>query len=414
VPILVHHLGTDNFGIWNAALAIAAWIAVLDLGFGVGLTNCLAASYGRNDEESGRRYVASAFLVVTAMATLLGIVLAFVAPRVDWQGLIGDSSSSISLTLSTTVLAALAAAVIALPTSLATGLFAGMQLSYIASAFFIAGQSLAFGLLLLGTRLHWSMPTLLFSFVLAQSASSGLSVLYGFGGPLRDLRPQLSDFSPEILRDLARRSAPLFLYQIGATLVNQTQVLVIAHRLNLNAVSSYAVLTRMLTLLASLIFISTTSFLPAIREAHERGDSRWARKAFSRLLRIRLVASAVSAILLILVGNSVVSAWTGSPDFRQPTAAWVTLALLLVTSAWVTSWTELSTIMDRTWRLVPLVLANGFGTLFLTWLAAPRYGIPGVFVASTSVSAVALSWILPLVTRRALSPLAESRVPIRS
>lgn len=195
------------------------------------------------------------------------------------------------------------------------------------------------------------------------------------------------------------RSLPMFLFQVGALAVNETQSIILARRCGLAIVADYGIAFRLYLLVASLIQLGTNSFIPPLREAHERGDRPWVGVAFRRLLAIRLLIAVAGAAGMVLLGNELLAVWLRRDDVVFAWPVWATLAVLQVAAAWVSAYSELLWIMDRVWALVGLVALNGAVTVALTWAMVPAYTVLGAFLAVSAVTVAVNTWALPLLAR---------------
>jgi O-antigen/teichoic acid export membrane protein len=210
-------------------------------------------------------------------------------------------------------------------------------------------------------------------------------------------------FSPDSLRRLLRSSTPLFLFQLGALLVNYSQPFILARVTNYELVADYSLLQRLYTLAGTVFVLSTSSFFPAFREAFEKGDRQWVRRNFFRMLRLRLALAGILGLLLAGAGNIILRGWLGKDAASFAASAWIVLAVLLLVSAWGTAFSDLLTVMDRIWVQVAVVLVNGAGTVLLTFWLAPRIGILGALLANGFIPLLVWSWLGPLRSRAILA-----------
>jgi len=266
--------------------------------------------------------------------------------------------------------------------------------------------------MVLGIRFGASLPGLIFVFGGAGLGVSLLNLLHIAKVEMPWLRPRLSLVSQRAMRRLLETSVPLFLFQLGALLVNNTQLVLLAHRSGLATVAEYSILMRLYALLGGLIILSTGSFVPSFREAFERGDHTWMRQGFKRMLALRMAMATGSAVILMIAGDWLLGIWLGDVGIRFGFPVWGTLAVLMVATTWVTAFSDLLTIMDRIWIQIAFVLVNGLSTVGLTLWLAPQFQVLGAVVAFGFVTVSLLSWSLPLSARVILA--VRSRTPTGS
>src|SRR5271166_3386104 len=62
VPLTVHYLGAERYGVWLTISSLLLWVALTDFGLaGNALVNVLSEAAGKDDREAARHYTASAF-----------------------------------------------------------------------------------------------------------------------------------------------------------------------------------------------------------------------------------------------------------------------------------------------------------------------------------------------------------------
>jgi len=302
------------------------------------------------------------------------------------------------------VAAAIGAFLMGLPLGSVPQVYAGYQKTYVVNAFNLVGTVLGLAVLVWAVMSRASLPILVLSLAAGGLLASSLALAYARKA-LPWIRFRIAHVSRDALRALTARSIPIFLFQLGALAVNETQVIILARRSGLSTVTDYAVAFRLYAVIASLIQLGTASFVPPLREANERGDRAWAVRAFRNLQMIRTTLAGIGGLGLIFLGNLVLQVWLGRADMVFGAGVWLSFAVLLLGSVWGTAYSEFLWIMDKLWPLVGMVLMNGAVTIGLTWWLAPTYGVTGAVVASTVFTGAVASWVLPLMAR----PLLRSR-----
>lgn len=399
VPLVLAYLGKERYGLWSTITTVVAWVALFDFGIANGLVNCIARAHGRDDREEAARYVSTALALLLGIAGALAILLAAGAVHVPWGALLAVRGAVDDRTVTWSVIAALATFLVGMPLSVVPQIFAGYQRAYVANAFALVGTSAGLAILLLALRAGAGMPALVVVFGAGALISSGLGLGWALSRGMPWLRFRASAVSREAVGALMSRSAPIFLFQIGALVVNETQSIILAHRCDLATVAEYSIVMRLYVLAMGLIQASTASFVPSFREARERGDVAWLRAGFRQFLRARIGLALAGGTALAVLGNPLLRFWLRRSDISFEPAVWGVLAVLMVAATWVTAYSDLLSILDRLWVLVLLVFFNGAVTVTLTHLLAPRFQVLGVLLASGAVTALVFSWLIVLLAR---------------
>jgi len=399
VPLALSYLGKEQYGLWAVITSFVAWTGLFNFGIINSLVNALSEAHGKNNPEAAKSYVSTAFFVLVAISATLGLIVSLCAAWVPWSWILAVRIPIAQRTVMWTVLVALFCVLAGLPLSITGQIYAGYQKSYMANIFSFLGTLTTLAALYVVVWTKGGLPSLVFAFSGPGVLIGIINLLYLTRKEMPWIAPQLRYVSHQAMRRLSKVSTPLFLFQIGSLLVNETQMITLAHVTSLKLVSEYSILWRLGSTFASLIGLGTGAFLPAFREAHERGDSGWMKAAFRRMLMLRMLLAGASAFALIFGGNFFLRVWLHRGDFSFPSSVWIVQGVVLVNAIWGNSFGEFLTIMDRIWIQVAMVLFNGIVTVGLTIVLAPRFGLLGAVISVGFVTAFFWTWLTPLLAR---------------
>jgi hypothetical protein len=71
IPLTVHYLGNERFGLWMTISSVFAMANFADFGIGNGVLNTVADAFGKNDFDRIRAAISSGFAVLGAVGLLL-------------------------------------------------------------------------------------------------------------------------------------------------------------------------------------------------------------------------------------------------------------------------------------------------------------------------------------------------------
>jgi len=403
IPLALSYLGKEKYGLWAVVTSFVAWTSLFDFGIINGLVNALSEAHGKDNPADAKGYVSTAFFALSAISAVLGILLATCAGWVPWSRVLAVRFPISQQIVMGTVVAALTCVLVGLPLSIVRQIYAAYQKGYIGNLFNLFGALMTLAALYVVVRTKGSLPSLVVAF-------SGPLVVVGFANLLYLTQKEMPWLSPRLglvsrraLRRLSSTSTPLFLYQIGALLVNEAQMIVLAHVTSLETVSEYSIIWRLSVTLSSVVALSTGAFIPAFREAYERGDRDWMKAGFRRMLILRMGIAFAAAFALIFGGNTLLRVWLHRQDFHFSNSLWVAQGVVLASSIWVTAFSDFLTIMDRIWIQVVMVMANGLVTIGLTLCLAPRLGLLGAVISIGFATVGFWTWLAPLLVRRFFS-----------
>jgi len=397
IRLSLSYLGKDRYGLWMAIGSIVGWANLADLGLARGIQNHLSAANGRDDRELAARYVSTGLVALASLAIGLAVLSIPALFFVSWADVLNVRDAGLARETPWIIAAVLGCFLFQFPLCIVPTIYAAYQRGYVDAIFNILGSVLSLAMLVAVTHLQLSLPWL----VLATSGTGVAMLLVNFGWALREmpwLRPRLRLASRETLGALGRTSAALFIFQIGALLINETQSVIIARRLGLAQVAEWSVLMRVYLLPPMFIQMVDAPLIPAFREAHIRGESKWLHTAFWRVTKLKAVIGIVSAGLYLAIGNMAAKLISGQ-DMTFSRAIWAACGLSLLITVWNQSYNDLMIAVDRLRLLVMTVFVNGLVTPVLGYFLAPSLGLLGMVLAMPAFSLLVSAWLLPWASR---------------
>lgn len=410
VSVLLSYLGKERFGLWSAIMSTVVWLSLSDLGLASGLVNVVAEAHGRDDREAAARAVSTTFCVLALVAVVLAGVFAVVIPFVSWDGFFGARGIVPAEMARLSVTAAVATFLLGLPLSITPAVYAGYQKSYVANLFMGIGSCVTLAAVGAVIWLRADLPTLIFVLSLAGVLTNLVNLLVLTRRQMRWLSLRAARVTQHAWRRLARTARPLLFFQIGALMVNQSQLFTLAHTTDLGTVADYSLIVRIMQVFSSVVLLSTGAFFPSYREAMERGDADWVRTGFRHMVRLRMGLAAGFALVLLAFGNPLLRLWLQRSDVSFGPVVWAALGAHLLAGAWVSAHSDLLIILDRIWAQVGLVMVNGTATVLLTLWLSPAHGVLGVIVAGAFVTVIGWTWLFPLLARPILTAPASEVV----
>ena len=85
VPLTIHYLSNDQYGIWLTLSAILGWFSFFDIGIGNGLRNKLAEAIAAKDFEIAKKYVSTSYSILSAIFFSLPVLFAIINPYLSWS-----------------------------------------------------------------------------------------------------------------------------------------------------------------------------------------------------------------------------------------------------------------------------------------------------------------------------------------
>ena len=398
VPIALHHLGEERFGLWATLASLIAFLALTDLGVGNALVNAVARAAGSNDREEVAAAVSSAFYILVVQGTLVLAIFAASYSFIDWAKLFGLQAELARTEAGPAVAVLVALVALQLPFGAAQRVREGYQESFKNNLWQMAGNILGLLGLLLVVQMDLGLPWLVLALAGAPLAASLANTWRHFG---RD-RPWLKPRWRAVTRQAGRvlfRSGLIFSALSAFTFIGiYSDSLIVSHLLGAAAVTEYAVVQR-LSLVAYIFHAFIITLWPAYGDAMARGEYDWVRTAFRRSLVISLGFGAMVALGMGIAGPGLIRIWVGA-DVLPPPGLLYGFCTYILLSAFIGS---IATIFNagpllryQFWILgvaslvalvLKVVLCKEYGVAGVIWATAIAFGffyvVPGWLIVRT-------------------------------
>lgn len=326
VPLTLHYLGTELYGIWMVLTSFNMMLAFADLGIGNGILNEVARAFGRDDRVQIRRVVSSGYALLLGIGALLAAGFLVAAPFVPWARLFNVVTPEARAAILPAVAVFVLCFAAGLPASVTQKVQVGLQQGFNNGLWQAAGNLLGLAGVLAAIAVHGGLWLLVLGLVGGPLLGNLLNTIVFFART-RDLRPAPRFVNRAALAATSHTGGMFFMVQIVVAIAYGLDTMIIAQVAGAAAVAQYAVPDRLFALITTVVTMALTPLWPAYGEAIARGDGPWVKRTFYRTLRVAALFSTAMSLVLILGGQTIIHYWVG--DVVRPS-----LLLLLGLGVW--------------------------------------------------------------------------------
>jgi O-antigen/teichoic acid export membrane protein len=386
VAVSVRALGDMRFGVLATLSTLTGLMAFADFGIGSGLMTHLAIADGHGDARRARAMVSAALCGMLALGLLvaaLGVLAAVILP---WNRILGAPIVDAG-ELRTAVAVFFVFAGLAIPAGIGQRTLIGLQQGLIANSWVLAGATASLAGVLVAAVAH---PPL-WCFVLA---SMGLPIMvatlqstWALFRSHAHLRPSRSLVTRDSLRSLASVSGLFLALNVAVAVAYQTDVVIVASTLGAGSAAVFAIGLRMFGVVSGTLGGASQQMWTSMAEALARGDVKWVRSRFLRIILGTIVVSVPSTMLLVTLGRPLARLWVG-PELIPPLGLLAAFALWTVYSLAMTQISFLLNAAQIVGPQVVMALSMAPANLVLSLWLTRHIGITGPLVGSLTAHVV--------------------------
>jgi len=316
IPVALAYLGDEKYGVWATVLSVLSWISLFDIGIGNGLRNKLAENLKNYDSLKTRKYVSSAYIMLTIIVMILMIVTVSLFSLVNWKSFFkveANFSDNLTIVMNISIICMCVSFVM----EICKSVYLALQKNHITNLMGLVQQAL-----------------MLFSVVILKKYTNGnlvfVAIAYGISNLVvelfftlklfkynRDFIPKVKYFSREEAKDTTGLGIQFFIIQIAAMILYATDNIIITQICGPVQVTPYTTANKLFSMITAVFSIMIAPYWSAITVRKVAGDISGIKKAEKKMLRLWKMAT-IGCIFLIIVFKPVVHIWLQRDMTFQP------------------------------------------------------------------------------------------------
>lgn len=310
VPLSLNCLSSYEYGLWLTINSIFIGIDAIDAGLGNGLRNRLAEAMAKEDKNTARKQVSSAFGMLIIIIVPLVVFLSIIISHVDCHKLMNVDPQLVP-NLNDILIASLAIMGSTFIFKIIGNIYLGLQLPAINNLLVVLGQSVSLLILFIISLFGKSeLMTVILAFTLSPLIIYLLAYPITFFWRYKYLTPSIAFFDKKTCKDLLSLGISFFIIQISGLLLFMSSNFIISKVLTPAEVTPYQISYRYFTILYMLFTIIVSPLWSATTDAYTKGDWIWINKAMKKINLLLLICIFV-VIVMFLFSSTFYSLWIG-------------------------------------------------------------------------------------------------------
>ena len=312
VPLTVHYLGPERYGVWLTIGSLLTWMSMTDFGIaGNALVNLLADAHGKEDRRLAGQHASSAFWALVALSVSIGAIFLFTFHLIPWPTVFHVSSAVPAAELDRACAYSLMFFVVGFPLSMVSSVYGAYQDGFMANIWNIAGSAIALISLIVVAQMKGGLPQLVLAISGTRILVGLANVYYMFFHKYPWLMPRPSAVRWTSIKRLLSLGGNYMITQLAGLGIYQSQPMIITQMLGPSYVVIFVVAQKIVTLPNDLVFMATAPFISAYGEAKARADWGWINRAFRNSMLASLAFGVPATVGIALVAKPLIRIWAG-------------------------------------------------------------------------------------------------------
>ena len=312
VPLTIHYLGNERFGLWMTISSVLAMANFADFGIGNGVLNMVADAFGKDDTDRMRQAISSGFAVLSTVGLLLLAFFASTFLWISWADVFRVVSAQARSEAAPALMVFALCFTLNIPFDLVQRAQLGLQQGFRTNLWQVGGSLAGLAGVIAAIRLHAGLPILVAALAGAPVAATVLNTFHFFVFSRPDLRPRRRFISRQTVSKIVSSGTLFFILQLVASIAFSADNFIIAHIRGAAAVPDYSIPQRMFQVISMMVWMMVTPLWPAYGEAISSGDIPWVRRTLGRSLRWVFGLATVAAAGTLLIARPLLNWWVGS------------------------------------------------------------------------------------------------------
>lgn len=379
VPLTLHHLGPERYGLWVTLYSVIAWLSLFDLGLSNGLMHVLSEAYGKGRSDLAKSYVSAAVQGLIAIAAIAGVLCVLLALGLNWSAFFNIREQHIAREFSNAIVTAIVLFAIGFPLTVVGKVYIAYQKGELAN-YWAAGATMG-GLLglALAVKSGGDMQTMVFGFAGGQFFVNALSAAWLFGWFMPELRPSLRIGYHPYSRVFSA-SAAIFVAQLATLLYFHSPNLIISSRLGPEQVAPFYATWNLFFYITLPQMLVGANIWAAIGEAHVKKDYVWINTLFMRYIKLSALYGLPFIFVAVMYYEPIMTHWAGPTAVadREIVNLMGLWALVLILTQPVVAFV-LGTDKVKYYALISLI--TSLGSFVCAYLFSPNFGAAAVILS---------------------------------
>jgi O-antigen/teichoic acid export membrane protein len=390
LPITLHYLKSEEYGVWLTITSIITWFNVCDIGIGMGLKNKLGEALALEDYELGKKYVSVTYALFSILMTCFLIIFIPVNFYLDWNSILNIYTLD-NLELASTVLIVVVSFSLNFIMKTIGIILAANQRMYISSFMGVIASIISLIIIwLLTVLMPPSLKHIALVFSFTPVLVTFIGSLYLFRNKYIKIKPNIHYIDFSYARSLVGLSMKFFVLQVSSIIVFTTANMIITQTIGPKEVTVYNICFKYFNIVTLAFNLLLAPMWPAYTNAYALGDLKWMENGIKRTQLIWAISS-VGTVFLLTISPFVFEMWIGK-EVTIPFDLSIAMAIYVIIGNWNNIYAQMLAGVGKVKLSLYNSSLNAMIFIPLSIYLSKSYGVIGVTIAMTLTILTSTFW----------------------
>lgn len=403
VPVAVHYLGNEGYGLLTVIVSVVGWIQFSNLGLGLGLQNTLTEQTALGNKQAQRELVSTTFFAMVGIGLLLALLTLVLFPHVNWLSLFPARSARFAVEIPRAVALALTCFILSLTWGFIQPIYAARQELHLFYLQGLLANMASLAALCVAVKLDTGLLGVAVANIGVNAVfAAGFALWTVFGRGIPEIHPSWRFVRRSAAGIVLRTGLGFLVLQICVIGISQCDAFLIAQFLSADRVTPYSVGQRVFAQVVGLVGVLITPLWPAFGHAKALGDAHWIRRIYWRINGYFLALYLGVFLLMAFFGHYLLGLWVGASS-APPTLLICAIGANYLIMQWTNNHSIFLNGLGIVRKQVPIFLAQSCLALSLNIFFIRKFGPIGLCLGGGLSYLLVSGWLLPLAFHQGLA-----------
>jgi O-antigen/teichoic acid export membrane protein len=283
VPMTLHYLDKERYGIWLTMASIVSWFSFFDIGIGNGLRNKLSEALAKGDTRLARIYVSTSYACVGAIFISIMLLFWIISPFLHWDRIL-NTTPELAPELTKMMLVVFSFFCIQFILNLIGNILFAHQEPALTNLINPLGSVLSLvAIYILTITTHGSLLWVSIVFSVCPFVVLLIFNLIFLGGKFRNIAPGIRYIQFRHSKDLFGLGFQFFVIQFAFIIMYYSANIVLTQLFGPAEVTVYNIAYKYFTIALMVNGIITATYWSAFTDAYVRKEFAWIRRTIRRM-----------------------------------------------------------------------------------------------------------------------------------